>query len=106
MNFPSRTRDYATRRRRYLIHLSCAYGGSEVSHYIVRIEPWTSRRMGEKERHEQVFADETALVQTVNPLLPCGSDVRDVLGCVESDDGFFYLLHLTEEDARKLGWRT
>jgi hypothetical protein len=42
----------------------------------------------------------------MNPLLPRGSDVRDVLSHIESPDGFLYLLHLSSEEAAHLGWHT
>lgn len=97
--------DHAQQRRRFLVHLSCAHESGEPRRYIARIELWTSRRTEPKRRHERLFADECALIQAVNPLLPCGSDVRDVLGHIECKDGFFYLLHLTSEEAGTLGWR-
>lgn len=96
---------HAAERRRYLVHLFHALETSDSTrHYVARIQPWTSCGRTQPERHERFFADEYALVEAVNPLLPCGSDVRDVLGYIESDDGFFYLLHLTSEEARSLGW--
>jgi len=54
---------------------------------------------------EHDFGDEFELVEAVNPLLPEGSDVRDVLAHIESQEGFLYLLHLTAEQAARLGWR-
>lgn len=104
MSQPSRKLDQATRRRRYLIHLTCASEArSESRHYVVRIQSWTSRSRTQPERHERLFKDECELVEALNPLLPNGSDVRDVLGHIECNDGFFYLLHLTAEQARRLG---
>ena len=49
--------------------------------------------------------DEYELIETINPLLPHGSDVRDVLSHIESPDGFIYLLYLSSEEAERLGWR-
>ena len=106
MNQTLRKPDHAPRRRRFLIHLSCAHDSRESRRYISRIEVWTSRRTAPTERHERLFADECALIRAVNPLLPRGSDVRDVLGHIECNDGFFYLLHLTSEEAGTLGWRS
>ena len=104
MSQPSRKLDQATRRRRYLIHLTCASEArSESRHYVVRIQSWTSRSRTQPERHERLFKDECELAEAMNPLLPYGSDVRDVLGHTECNDGFFYLLHLTAEQARRLG---
>ena len=56
------------------------------------------------EIHERAFCDQCELIETVNRLLPRGSDVRDVLGHIESPDGFLYLLHLSSEEAGCLGW--
>ena len=53
----------------------------------------------------RTFKDEDDMVRTVNPLLAHGSDVRDVLGHIESPDGFFYLLYLSVDEACKFGWR-
>ena len=68
-------------------------------------DSWTSRVKGMDEIRERVFRDECELVEAMNPLLPPGSDLRDVLGHIECNDGFFYLLHLTAEQAQQLGWR-
>jgi hypothetical protein len=57
------------------------------------------------EVHERIFADEYALIATINPLLPSGSDVRDVFSHIESPDGFYYILELRGEEAQQLGWR-
>ena len=73
--------------------------------YLVCVEPWAARRGKCSEQGRLHFSDECALIQAVNPLLPCGSDVRDVLGHVESKGGFFYLVELTTEQARQLGWK-
>lgn len=106
MNQTLRKLDHGRQRRRFLVHLSCTHESRASHKYVARIELWTSRRTEPKERHERLFADECAMIQTVNPLLPSGSDVRDVLGHIECNDGFFYLLHLTSEEAGSLGWRT
>jgi hypothetical protein len=52
-----------------------------------------------------VFADECELIAVINPLLPNGSDVRDVFEHIETPNGFFYLLRLSDEEAAQLGWR-
>jgi hypothetical protein len=103
---PSRKLDHAAGRRRYLIHISMerSAGGSSQE-YRVCIEPWAARRSKCSEKGTLHFRGECALIQAVNPLLPCGSDVRDVLGQVESKGGFFYLIALTTEQARQLGWK-
>jgi hypothetical protein len=92
--------------RRYLIHLSCAPGENPGERrYVLRIQPWTPRSRGRGHVRERLFEDEYELVQAVNPLLPCGADVRHVLSYVESAEGFLYLLHLNSEQARTLGWQ-
>jgi hypothetical protein len=107
MSRPSRKLDHVTHRRRYLLHiLSVAEPRNNSHRYVARIQLWTSRPKTQNELHERFFSDERILAETLNPLLPCGSDVRDVLGHIESDDGFFYLLHLTSEEAEILGWKT
>lgn len=94
-------------RRRYLVHLLCVFdGGCESCRYIVRIRPWTGHSGGvPDESRERAFADEYELIATINPLLPRGSDVRDIFGLIESPSGFFYLLYLSGEEAGRLGWR-
>ena len=57
------------------------------------------------EPRERAFADECELIATINPLLPPGSDIRDVFDHIESPNGFYYLLHLRSEEAAQLGWR-
>jgi hypothetical protein len=106
MDTPLRKLDHAAGRRRYLIHISMersADGSSQE--YLVCVEPWAARRGKCSEKGALHFGDECALIQAVNPLLPCGSDVRDVLGHVESKGGFFYLIDLTTEQAKQLGWK-
>jgi hypothetical protein len=105
MSHPSDKLDLPVPRRRYLIHLACAFEeGDDSRHYVVRIQPWKSRPNEQAERCDRIFSDEYELAEAVNPLLPCGSDVRDILGHIECNEGFFYLLHLTGEEAQRLGW--
>ncbi len=105
MSHPSGKHDQPAHRSRYMIHLACSFeAGDDSRHYVVRIQPWKSRPGEEVERCERIFSDEYELAEAVNPLLPCGSDVRDILGHIECNDGFFYLLHLTAEQAQSLGW--
>lgn len=93
-------------RRRYLVHLLCvADREGESCRYIARICPWAVRSGVHVETRERNFADECELIATINPLLPRGSDVRDVFGHIENPNGFFYLLHLSSEEAGQLGWR-
>lgn len=93
------------RRRRYVLHLSCDTGdGHKPCQYIARIRPLGTRPARQAEVNEHFFPDERALIATINPLLPSGSDVRDVFSHVESPDGFFYILCLSGEEARLLGW--
>lgn len=97
--------DSTKNRRRYLVHLTCSNKGESNSRrYVVFIQLWPMRRGRPAEVHTQIFSSETLLVSVMNPLLPRGSDVRDVLGHIECDDGFFYLLYLTNQEARQLGW--
>ncbi len=100
------TPDPALRRRRYVIYLFCAHEETNgACSYIARIHPWAARMSARAETRERVFTDECDLIETINPLLPRGSDVRDVLSHIESPDGFLYLLHLNSEQAAGLGWR-
>lgn len=93
-------------RRRYLVHLLSARNRDcEGCCYIARISPWAARSGIHAETQERTFADDCELIATINPLLPPGSDVRDVFGHIESPNGFFYLLHLSNEEAGQLGWR-
>lgn len=95
------------RRRRYLVHLLCAHDERDnACRYMARIQLWTARIGARAEPQGRVFDDESELIEIVNPLLPRGSDVRDVLSHVESPDGFLYLLHLDSEEAARLGWRS
>lgn len=92
--------------RRYLVHLLCAFDrDGENARYFVRIRPWASRNSSRTDTLERVFADECELIEAINPLLPHGSDVRDVFEHIESPNGFFYLLRLSSEEAAQLGWR-
>jgi len=95
-----------SRRRRYLIHLCCTY--DEVSHacrYAARIQLWKAHGSVQAKTQERVFTDEYELIKTINPLLPQGSDVRDVISHIENPDGFLYLVYLRSEEANSLGWR-
>lgn len=95
------------RRRRYVVHLFCEPGGEhQTIRYIARIHPWSARRVSAAESRERTFADDCELIATINPLLPSGSDVRNVFEHIEGPNGFFYLLRLSSEEAGKLGWRT
>jgi hypothetical protein len=99
-------RNPAPARRRYLVHLLCALDREcEGCRYIARIHPWAARSGVHAETRERVFADECEFIATINPLLPRGSDIRDVFDHIESPNGFFYLLHLSSEEAGQLGWR-
>jgi hypothetical protein len=98
--------DPATRRRRYLVHLFCAPAeGSLACRYVANIGLWTVRNRAPAKTQDHAFTDEYELIKTINPLLPPGSDVRDVLGLIESQDGFLYLLYLNSDQAGTLGWR-
>ncbi len=98
--------DTAPRRRLYVVHLlSVLDYECQACRYIARIRPWAARTSGVHENCERTFADERELIATINPLLPRGSDVRDVFGHIESPNGFLYLLRLSGAEARHLGWR-
>lgn len=98
--------DLAPPKRRYLVHLFCAPDESiDACRYFARIRPWATRIRARTETHERAFSDQCELVETINRLLPRGSDVRDVLSHTESPDGFLYLLHLSSEEAGHLGCR-
>ena len=106
MSPPAEKPAVAPRRRRYVVYLFCGRDESNgTGSYIARIEPWTARMSARAETRERVFTDECDLIETINPLLPRGSDVRDVLSHIESPEGFLYLLHLNSEEAARLGWR-
>jgi len=93
-------------RRRFLVHLFCAPGGSdEICGYTVRIRPYGARNALSGDIGELTFTDDRELIAAINPLLPSGSDVRDIFGHIESPNGFFYLLELSDEQARSLGWQ-
>jgi hypothetical protein len=98
-------RDPASVKRRYLVHLSCANGESNTNcGYTARIRIWTPRSI-RAATYERAFGDECELIEAINPLLPHGSDVRNVFSHIESPEGFFYLLHLRCKEAEQLGWR-
>ncbi len=107
MRMPDRKTQRPSGTRRYLVHLSCVPEESTGScRYLMRIEPWTPRgRTNPVQAKERLFEDEHEVAQTVNPFLPCGSDVRNVLSDIESPEGFLYLLHLSSEQAAILGWQ-
>jgi hypothetical protein len=106
MSPPTEKPELAPRGRRYVVYLFCAHHGSnDACGYIARIQPWAARMSAHAETRERVFTDECDLIATINPLLPRGSDVRDVLSHIQSPDGFLYLLHLNSEQAARLGWR-
>jgi hypothetical protein len=93
------------RRRRYLVHLIASQDESTGGRrYIARVRLWSARPNPRAKTTEHDFADECELIEVLNPLLPKGSDVRDVLGCVESLEGFLYLLQLSQTQAASLGW--
>ena len=77
----------------------------EECRYTASIRLWAARGKGGSGGCVRTFKDEDDMVRTVNPLLAHGSDVRDVLGHIESPDGFFYLLYLSVDEACKFGWR-
>jgi len=96
----------APRKRRYLVHLCCAPDeGSGACRHVARIQLWTTRGGAHAKTQERVFTDEYELIEIINPLLPHGSDVRNVISHIESPDGFLYLLYLSSEEAGSLGWR-
>ncbi len=93
-------------RRRYLVHLCCKHDeGGLACRYIANIRLWTVRGSAHVKSQDRAFLDEYDLIETINPLLSRGSDVRDVLSHIESPDGFLYLLYLSSEEAGRLGWR-
>jgi len=79
--------------------------GSLACRYIANVQLWTVRNSAHAKTKQYAFVDEYELIETINPLLPHGSDVRDVLSHIESPDGFLYLLYLSSEEAASLGWR-
>jgi hypothetical protein len=98
--------ELAPKKRRYLVHLLCAQTEPKgVCRYIVRIQLWAAHSSAHAQIHERAFTDECELIETINPLLPRGSDVRDVLSHIENPEGFLYLLHLSSEQAGHLGLR-
>ena len=89
-------------RRRYLVHLSYVLkADAETFHYVVRIRPSAVRRSVFGQRD---FKDDCELIAAINPVLPPGSDVRDVFGQIENPNGFFYVLWLSDKQAERLGW--
>jgi hypothetical protein len=106
MNRSAQKFNRVPRKRRYLVHLCCAHDeGSRAWRYVARIQLWNTRNSVHAKTRERVFTDEYELIETINPLLPHGSDVRNVIGHIENQDGFLYLLDLNSEEAGSLGWR-
>jgi hypothetical protein len=106
MRVPAGSRHPPSGLRRYLIHLFCTPGDLPGERrYVLRIRPWTPRNRVCRDTQQRLFEDESEMIQTVNPLLPPGSDVRHILSHVESPEGFLYLLQLNSEQAGALGWR-
>lgn len=94
------------RRRRYLVHLCCVHDEADRGcRYVARIQLWTNRSGGHTKAEERIFRDEYELIETINPMLSQGSDVRNVISHIENPEGFLYLLYLSSEDASTLGWR-
>jgi hypothetical protein len=95
----------ATRKRRFLVHLYCTRDKQgETCRYAARIRPWGTGPRLPVRPSERSFTDDCELIRTINPLLPSGSDVRDVMEHIEGPGGFYYLLLLSAEQAAKLGW--
>jgi hypothetical protein len=93
-------------KRRYLVHLCCMHDQDSLTcRYIANIRLWTVRNTTHVKTQKHTFEDEYELIETMNALLPHGSDVRDVLNHIEGPDGFLYLLYLNAEEAGNLGWR-
>ncbi|HEY3706056.1 MAG TPA: hypothetical protein VGL22_13420 [Terracidiphilus sp.] len=106
MNPPKHMHQSEPVRRRYLLQLVCVPDPQrETCTYAARIRPWTARTGAQHKARERSFADDCALIAAVNPLLPPGSDVRDIFDHIESPNGFFYVLQLTSQQAQQLGWR-
>jgi hypothetical protein len=94
----------SSQKRRYLIHIMSTYDErTGTRSYIVRTRRWSTRPTQIVRAAERQFADECELIKVLNPLLPQGSDVRDVLNDVEGPEGFIYLLHLNHTQAASLG---
>lgn len=105
MRGPTRRSHASSGSRRYLIHLSSSREeATGEPRYLIHIQPWAPRSACLSQAQERLFEDESELIQVINPLLPGGSDVRNVLSHVQSAQGFFYLLRLNPEQARTLGW--
>lgn len=89
-----------------MVHLCCLHDEDyRGCRYVARIKLWTARSSVIATTRERVFTDEYELIETINPLLPHGSDVRNVISNIETPDGFLYLLYLSAEEAANLGWR-
>lgn len=106
MNRSAQKLNAGCRKRRYLVHVCCKYDESNSAcRYIASIRLWSVRSGAQPKPQERIFVDEYELIETINPLLPQGSDIRNVLSHIESPDGFLYLLYLNPEEAERLGWR-
>jgi hypothetical protein len=105
MSTPTGKSEIVPGRRRYLVHLCSARDECNGAYsYIARIQPWTARISHNAKVQQRVFTDECEFIETVNSLLPDGSDVRNIFSHIESLDGFHYLLFLTPRQAECLGW--
>lgn len=88
-----------------MVHLYCMHDkGCRACRYVARTQLWTTRGSVMAKIGERVFTDEYELIETINPLLPQGSDVRNIISNIENPDGFLYLLYLNSEEAGSLGW--
>ncbi|UWZ81684.1 hypothetical protein [Occallatibacter riparius] len=105
MNSDHHAQQSTARRRRYVLHLSCMLEpDSDKRRYLVRIRPSVSRSTFNQPFGQRAFEDDCELIAAINPLLPVGSDVRDVFGHIEATNGFFYVVWLSDEEAQGLGW--
>jgi hypothetical protein len=106
MSTSRRKQNITSARRRYIVQLLCIRESEAGDcRYVARVCPCSARYVVHPRYCERAFKDDCELIAAINPLLPAGSDVRDVFGHIESPNGFFYLLWLTNEDALQLGWR-
>ncbi len=106
MTPPAQKPDRVPPRRRYLVHLcSLRDEGCLGRRYVAHIQLWTTRSSAKAKAQTRIFADEYELIETINPLLPQGSDVRNVISHIENPEGFLYLLRLNSDQASGLGWQ-
>lgn len=54
---------------------------------------------------QRQFASESEMVAIVNPLLPPGGDMKNVLSLIHGDEGYQKVLALTDYEAALLGWQ-